>query len=85
VAPRSGRVGSASVAELLAGNVRFVAGLRPLIDPAALACQAYDLCTMMLLEAAGGVVTDPLEEPLDCPLDTTTPVAWAGHAARAGR
>jgi hypothetical protein len=34
----------------------------------------------MLLEEAGGVVTDPRGEPLDAPLDTTTAVAWAGYA-----
>jgi fructose-1,6-bisphosphatase/inositol monophosphatase family enzyme len=66
--------------ELLAGKDRFVADLRPLVDPAALACHPYDLCTVLLLEEAGGVVTDPWGEPLDCPLDTTTPVAWVGYA-----
>jgi hypothetical protein len=34
----------------------------------------------MLLEEAGGVVTDPFGAPLDVPLDTTTSVAWAGYA-----
>ena len=34
----------------------------------------------MLLEEAGGVVTDPWGEPLDAPLDTTSPVAWVGYA-----
>ena len=34
----------------------------------------------MLMEEAGGVVTDPWGQPLDAPLDTTTPVAWAGYA-----
>jgi hypothetical protein len=79
----SGPVGSASVAELPTGKDRFLADLRPLIDPDALACHPYDLCTTMLLEEAGGVVTDPWGEPLDCPLDTTTPVAWVGYANRA--
>ena len=32
----------------------------------------------MLLEEAGGVVTDPWGAPLDAPLDTTSPVAWVG-------
>jgi hypothetical protein len=32
------------------------------------------------LEEAGGVVTDPWGQPLDCPLDTITPVAWVGYA-----
>jgi hypothetical protein len=66
--------------ELIAGRDRFVADLRPLVDPAAFACHPYDVCTAMLLEEAGGVVTDPRGAPLDVPLDTTTPVAWVGYA-----
>jgi fructose-1,6-bisphosphatase/inositol monophosphatase family enzyme len=68
--------------ELLTGKDRFVADLRPLVDPAALACHPYDLCTALLLEEAGGVVTDPWGAPLDCPLDTTSSVAWVGYANR---
>ena len=66
--------------ELLTGRDRFVAELRPVVIPGALACHPYDVCTAMLLEEAGGVVTDPWGDPLDCPLDTTTPVAWVGYA-----
>jgi hypothetical protein len=70
------------LAELLAGHDRFVADLRPLVDPAAFACHPYDICTSVLLEEAGGVVTDPWGAPLDAPLDTTTAVAWVGYANR---
>jgi fructose-1,6-bisphosphatase/inositol monophosphatase family enzyme len=66
--------------ELMVGHDRFVADLRPLVDPDAFACHPYDICTAMLLEEAGGVITDPHGGPLDLPLDTTTPVAWAGYA-----
>jgi len=66
--------------ELIAGRDRFVADLRPLVDPDAFACHPYDVCTAMLLEEAGGVVTDPRGGPLDVPLDTTTAVAWVGYA-----
>jgi len=66
--------------ELIAGRDRFVADLRPLVDPDAFACHPYDVCTAMLLEEAGGVVTDPRGDPLDVPLDTTTAVAWVGYA-----
>jgi len=69
--------------ELIVGHDRFVADLRPLVDSKAFACHPYDICTAMLLEEAGGVVTDPRGVPLDVPLDTTTPVAWAGYANRA--
>jgi fructose-1,6-bisphosphatase/inositol monophosphatase family enzyme len=66
--------------ELATGRDRFVADLRPLADPDAFACHPYDVCTALILEEAGGVVTDPFGAPLDVPLDTTTSVAWAGYA-----
>ena len=66
--------------ELLTGRDRFVADLRPLVVPGALAAHPYDVCTSLLLEEAGGVVTDLHGEPLDAPLDNTSPVAWAGYA-----
>ena len=66
--------------ELIVGHDRFVADLRPLVDPDAFACHPYDVCTAMLLEEVGGVVTDPRGDALDSPLDTTSPVAWVGYA-----
>jgi fructose-1,6-bisphosphatase/inositol monophosphatase family enzyme len=66
--------------ELMSGRDRFMADLRPLLGGDMLACHPYDVCTSMLLEEAGGVVTDPWGQPLDAPLDTTTPVAWVGYA-----
>ena len=48
-----------------------------------LACHPYDVCTAMLLEEAGGVVTDPWGAPLDVPLDNVSPVAWVGYANEA--
>ena len=46
----------------------------------ALCCHPYDICTSLLLEAAGGVVEGPDGRALRAPLDTTTPVAWVGYA-----
>lgn len=66
--------------ELMTGRDRFVADLRPLVAPGAFAAHPYDLCPALLLEELGGVVTDPWGGPLDCPLDTTSPVAWVGYA-----
>jgi fructose-1,6-bisphosphatase/inositol monophosphatase family enzyme len=66
--------------ELITGRDRFVAELRPLVVPDALPCHPYDVCTAMLLDEAGGVITDPWGEPLDAPLDTTSAVAWVGYA-----
>ncbi len=74
--------------ELLVGHDRMIADLRPLTlpragMPAALCCHPYDICTALLLEAAGGLVEAPEGGPLRAPLDTTTPVAWVGYANRA--
>lgn len=73
--------------ELLAGHDRMLGDLRPLAFAAlglddSLACHPYDCCTALLLEEAGCVVTDPWGDRLDCPLDTTSPVAWVGFANR---
>lgn len=83
--------------ELLAGHDRFVADLRPYFMDALeardrasghapvrrrLCCRPYDLCTLLLAEAAGVVVTDGRGHPVDAPLDTTSDVAWAGYANR---
>jgi fructose-1,6-bisphosphatase/inositol monophosphatase family enzyme len=74
--------------ELLAGHDRFVADLRPLAFAAlgvraALACHPYDICTALIAQEAGCVVTAPDGKPLRVPLDTTSPVAWVGYANKA--
>jgi fructose-1,6-bisphosphatase/inositol monophosphatase family enzyme len=71
--------------ELISGRDRFVADLRPLVlgDGGGLACHPYDVCTAMLLMEVGGVVTDPWGQPLDAPLDNSSPVAWVGYANEA--
>lgn len=69
--------------EIITGHDRFVADLRPLINDEGLVCHPYDVCTAMLLEEAGGVVTDESGGPLDARLDTTSPVAWIGYANEA--
>jgi fructose-1,6-bisphosphatase/inositol monophosphatase family enzyme len=71
--------------ELMVGHDRMLGDLRPLAHRAlgyasALVCHPYDICTSMLLEEAGGIVESPTGEPLDAPLDTTSPVAWVGYA-----
>jgi fructose-1,6-bisphosphatase/inositol monophosphatase family enzyme len=71
--------------ELVSGRDRFVADLRPLVldEGSGLVCHPYDVCTAMVLVEAGGVVTDPWGQPLDVPLDNTSPVAWVGYANEA--
>ena len=74
--------------ELMAGHDRFIADLRPLLRPLlaarglppALACHPYDICTALIAEASGVIVTDPYGGPLDAPLNVEADVAWAGYA-----
>ena len=74
--------------ELMAGHDRFIADLRPLIRPLlasrglppALTCHPYDLCTALIAEEAGVIVTDPYGRPIDAPLNVEADVAWAGYA-----
>lgn len=79
--------------ELLAGHDRFVADLRPLMRaslsarglPPTLACHPYDICTALIAEEDGVIVTDPYGRPLDAPLNVEADVAWAGYANAAIR
>jgi len=74
--------------ELMAGHDRFNADLRPLFDPLlarrgeppALACHPYDVCTALIAEELGVVVTGPDGKALDAPFDVDTPVSWVGYA-----
>ena len=71
--------------ELMTGRDRLVADIRPLVFKqlgltSSLVCHPYDICTALLLEAAGGVIEAPLVGKLKAPLNTTTPVAWIGFA-----
>jgi len=73
--------------ELLMGHDRFVADLRPLALAklrvrSALTCHPYDICTALIAQELGCVVTAPDGKPLREPLDTTSPVAWVGYANR---
>ncbi len=74
--------------ELIAGHDRLVADLRPLVQsvraargqPRGLCCHPYDLCTALIAEQAGVVLTDPSGAPLDAPFDLAADVAWVGYA-----
>lgn len=71
--------------ELAMGHDRFIADLRPLASKqlrikAALACHPYDICTALVAQELGCVVTAPDGRPLRVPLDTASPVAWTGYA-----
>lgn len=71
--------------ELMTGHDRFVGDLRThfysmLGGVEGLCAHPYDLCTMLIAQEAGVVLTDGLGGPLDGPLDCTTGLSWAGFA-----
>jgi hypothetical protein len=76
--------------ELMVGHDRFIADLRPLLQavlaerglPRALCCHPYDLCTALIAEELGVIVTDAAGAPLDGPFDLETDLAWVGYANR---
>ncbi|HEX3601787.1 MAG TPA: hypothetical protein VHU84_16655 [Lacipirellulaceae bacterium] len=73
---------------LATGQDRFIADLRPLVQPLVAArgtavghcCHPYDLCTNLIAEEAGVLVTDPIGAAIRAPLDTESDVAWVGYA-----
>lgn len=79
--------------ELMAGHDRFLADLRPLVEPLLAArglalgicCHPYDLCTELIAREAGVLVTDASGRPLAAPLDVHAEVAWVGYANAAIR
>lgn len=84
--------------ELMVGHDRFIADLRPgLLDAIAaqsggqgaagharrLCARPYDLCTALIAQEAGVIVTDMWGAPLSAPLDTVSDVSWIGYANEA--
>lgn len=74
--------------ELMSGRDRFIADLRPLMAgiragrglPNGLCCHPYDLCSALIAQEAGVIVTDAIGAALDSPLDIVSDVAWVGYA-----
>jgi hypothetical protein len=74
--------------ELMAGHDRFVADLRPLLEPLlaargealGLCCHPYDLATILIAERAGVLLSGPAGHPLDAPLSVDYDVSWIGYA-----
>ena len=79
--------------ELMAGHDRFVADLRPLTEALlaaqgmalGLCCHPYDICTALIAEELGVIVTAPDGSPLDASLDVDPDVGWVGYANAAIR
>ncbi|PDW02919.1 inositol monophosphatase [Candidatus Viridilinea mediisalina] len=76
--------------ELIAGHDRFVADLRPLLEPylaargeaLGICCHPYDLCTALIAQQAGVILTDAHGAQLDAPLGIEADVGWIGYANR---
>ncbi|HVF28298.1 MAG TPA: hypothetical protein VM943_08675 [Pyrinomonadaceae bacterium] len=74
--------------ELIAGHYRFVADVRPLMEPVlrrrglshGICCHPYDLCTELIARELGVIVTDERGERLRPPLTIEADVAWCGYA-----
>jgi hypothetical protein len=79
--------------ELMAGHDRFVADLRPLMQPIlarrgealGICCHPYDLCTELIAREVGVIVASPAGKQLDAVLSTEADIAWAGYANQAIR
>jgi fructose-1,6-bisphosphatase/inositol monophosphatase family enzyme len=74
--------------ELMAGHDRFIADLRPLMEPLlqqrglslGICCHPYDLCTELIARELGVIVTDAEGRDLRAPLNLEADIAWAGYA-----
>jgi hypothetical protein len=74
--------------ELMSGHDRFIADLRPLMEPSleerglalGICCHPYDLCTELIAREAGVLVTDVHGQGLSARLSVEPDVAWIGYA-----
>jgi fructose-1,6-bisphosphatase/inositol monophosphatase family enzyme len=74
--------------ELMAGRDRFIADLRPLMEPLlrqrglrlGICGHPYDLCTELIARELGVIVTDARGEALRAPLNVEAEIAWVGYA-----
>jgi fructose-1,6-bisphosphatase/inositol monophosphatase family enzyme len=79
--------------EMIIGHDRFVADLRPLMEPLLAArgvqlgicCHPYDLCTELIAREAGVIVCTPEGQPLTAPLAVEPDVSWVAYANQAIR
>jgi hypothetical protein len=75
------------------GTYRFFADLRPVVGELAarsgrnvgLCAHPYDLCTYLIAQQAGVIITDPAGAPLSYPLATDVDCGWVGYANQAIR
>ena len=73
------------LAEVALGRDRLVLDLRPLIHrklgvASSLCSRPYDVCSALVAQEAGCIVSAPDGSPLDAPLDVTTNIAFVAYA-----
>ncbi len=74
--------------ELMMGHDRMIADVRSLLyekcqregKPTGHSCHPYDICTALIAQEAGVIVTNGRGRMLDAPLTTTDDVSWIGYA-----
>ena len=74
--------------EILMGHDRFVADIRAALfdkmkkegKKTGHVCHPYDVCVILIGQEAGVIITDIRGNPLNYPLDTTSPVNWVAYA-----
>jgi fructose-1,6-bisphosphatase/inositol monophosphatase family enzyme len=74
--------------ELMAGHDRYIADIRPLVNEVLASrgerpthcCHPYDLCTVLIAQELGILVTDAAGTPIDAPFDVESDVAWVGYS-----
>jgi fructose-1,6-bisphosphatase/inositol monophosphatase family enzyme len=79
---------SGQLYELMVGHDRFVADLRPLMEPIAaqrgmqlgICCHPYDLCSALIATELGVIITDVRGLPLNGPLNVSANLGWVGYA-----
>jgi fructose-1,6-bisphosphatase/inositol monophosphatase family enzyme len=79
--------------ELMVGHDRWIADLRPLVEPLlrarhealGLCAHPYDLATELIAREAGVILTDQAGNPLRAPLDVFSEISWIGYANAAIR
>ncbi len=74
--------------ELMSGKDRFVADIRPLMEPVlesrgltlGICCHPYDLCTELIAREMGVIVTDEAGRTLTARLNVEDNINWVGYA-----
>jgi len=74
---------AAYFAGLASGADAAVFDPRPLLAPGGTCAHPYDLAGLVVARAAGAIIEALPPGPLAVPVDTSTPVAWAGYANEA--